>query len=87
MTPETRAWLILLALSATSTALAVAGPSLNGWAIPTAAVALLTLAWAKVRVILTDYLGLRAAPVWLRGFSLVIGLYTALLLVLVLAGR
>lgn len=85
MPPETRAWLGLLALSAGSTALAVAGPGLTGWAIPLATTALLGLAWAKARVILASYLGLSAAPAWLRGFSLVLGLYVLTLLVLALS--
>lgn len=87
MTPETRAWVRLLALSATTTVLAVAHPSLHGWAIPTTSAALLGLAWLKARSILSRYLGLSAAPAWLRGFNLVLGLYAALLLALTLAAQ
>jgi hypothetical protein len=85
MSPETRAWLGLLALSAGSTALAVASPGLSGGAIPIATTALLGLAWVKARVILASYLGLSAAPAWLRGFSLVLGLHVMALLVLALS--
>lgn len=85
MTHPTRAWLMLLALSAASTALALAHPSLVGRAVPLASAALLVLAWAKARIILSDYLGLAAAPVWRRGFGLVLGIYALLLLGLTLA--
>jgi len=83
--PETRAWVALLALSAASTGLAVAQPSLQGPIIPSTSAALLCLAWLKARVILKHYLGLNAAPAWLRGFNLTLGLYMALLLALALA--
>lgn len=82
---ETRAWIILLALSALTTALAVAQPALTGWAIPACSSVLLGLAWLKARVILARYLGLAAAPDWLRGFNLVLALYAGLLLTLTLA--
>ena len=85
--PETRAWLTLLALTVASTALAVAGPSLSGWTLSACAAALLALAWAKTRVILAQYLGLSAAPAWLRGFTFVLGTYCLVLLVLTLATR
>ena len=61
----TRAWLLLLALSAGSTlaaAKAGAGPAI--------ALGVLALAGLKARIILADYLGLRAAPGWQRGFDL-----------------
>lgn len=70
-----RAWLLLIALSAGSTALALAVPGLTGPALAVAGAAILTLAWLKARVILSDYLGLRAAPFWRRGFGMVLGFY------------
>jgi len=70
---ETRAWIALLALSAITTTLAVVQPALT------------VLAWLKARVILARYLGLAAAPDWLRGFNLVLALYAILLLALTLA--
>ena len=87
MTPETRAWLTLLALSAASTLLAVAGPGFSGWAVSFASAALLLLAWVKARVILAHYLGLSAAPHILRGFSAVLAIYCIGLLVLTLAAH
>jgi hypothetical protein len=64
MTP-TRAWIALLALSAASTAIAVFGQREWGFAL-----AILVLAGSKARLILSSYLGLRAAPRWQRGFDL-----------------
>lgn len=84
--PETRAWLTLLALSASTAALAVAQPRLAAWAVPAASAALLLLAWVKARVILKHYLGLSAAPAWLRGFTVVLAIYCAVLLGLALTG-
>lgn len=60
----TRAWAILVALSAASTAIAV-----SGQAGTPATLAILVLAWAKARVILRHYLGLADAPGWSAGFS------------------
>ncbi|MEI2686990.1 MAG: nitric oxide reductase F protein [Cypionkella sp.] len=82
---ETRAWIALLALSAITTTLAVVQPALTGWAIAASSSLLLVLAWLKARVILARYLGLAAAPDWLRGFNLVLALYAILLLALTLA--
>lgn len=73
--PLIRAWLLLIAFSAGSTALALSVPGLTGTALMAAGAAILTLAWLKARVILSDYLGLRAAPFWRRGFGMVLGLY------------
>jgi hypothetical protein len=75
------AWLILIALSAVSTLMTLG--LINGAA---AGVILLVLAWFKARLILGDYLGLRAAPFWRRGFGLVLAVYAAGLLGLYMAG-
>lgn len=78
----TLAWLILLLLSAVSTLLAsgllLLPPKLTGSI-------LLLVALFKARVILADYLALRNAPVWRRGFSVVIAGFVALLAALFLA--
>lgn len=87
MDPTDRAWLVLLALSAGSTALAIAvGAAPSGPLAQALGAAILGLAWTKARIVLARYLGLAAAPSWLRGFELVLGLYAALLLGLYLAG-
>ena len=65
MTRATKAWAMLLALSAASTALAASG--LVGAAL---VVPVLVLSGLKAHVILRDYLGLAVAPAWLRGFDL-----------------
>lgn len=71
----TRAYLALLALSAASTAVAASGLS-GRWL----ALLVLTLAWAKARLILNRYLGLAQAPAIARGFALVLGLFMALVM-------
>lgn len=83
----TRAWALLLALSAASTGLAVAVTSghITGAALSTAGAAILILAWAKARLILNAYLRLSEAPAFRRGFGLTLALYAALLLALYLA--
>ena len=65
MTRATRAWALLLALSAASTALAASGLTGAALTLP-----ILTLAGLKAHLILRDYLGLSVAPGWLRGFDL-----------------
>ena len=65
MTRVTKAWILLLALSAASTALAASGLAGAALVLP-----ILTLAGLKAHVILRDYLGLSVAPGWLRGFDL-----------------
>lgn len=64
MTRVTKAWALLIALSGASTALAASG-------LAGAALVLLVLALSglKAHAILRDYLGLRVAPGWLRGFD------------------
>ena len=77
-----RAWIILLALSAASTAFAeVAIPRGLSPAMQAAGAALLTLVTlAKARTILSDYLRLAEAPAWRQGFTLVLSAYLLLLL-------
>jgi hypothetical protein len=71
----TRAWIILVGLSALSTLVAASG--LDGrWL----AAAVLPLAGLKGHVILNYYLQLAQAPEIARGFSLVLGLFIALLI-------
>jgi len=65
MTRPTRAWAMLLALSAASTLLAASGLAGAALALP-----VLALAGFKAHVILRDYLRLSTAPGWLRGFDL-----------------
>ncbi|MGB3315499.1 MAG: cytochrome C oxidase subunit IV family protein [Albidovulum sp.] len=82
----TRAWALLLALSAASTGLAVAvtGGHLTGAALSATGAAILILAWVKARLILNAYLRLNEAPAFQRGFGLTLALYAGLLLVLYL---
>jgi hypothetical protein len=65
VTGPTKAWAMLIALSAASTALAASG--LGGAALT---LPILALAGLKAHVILKDYLRLSTAPGWLRGFDL-----------------
>ncbi len=71
----TRAWALLIALSAASTAIAFTGLS-GRWL----ALLVLPLAWAKAQVILNRYLGLWQAPAIARGFALTLALFMALLI-------
>ena len=83
--PLLRAWLTLIALSAGSTALALARPALPGQAVHAAiGAAILLLAFVKARVILGRYLGLDAVPPIRRGFDAVLGLFFTAALVLYL---
>lgn len=61
------AWGSLIVLSLGTTLLSLA----DIWAVwPIAAgIGVLTLAWLKARIILSQYLGLAAAPFWMRGFE------------------
>ncbi len=72
------AWGSLIALSLGATLLSLAGI----WSIwPLAAgIAVLTLAWLKARIILSQYLGLAAAPFWRRGFEFALAALCLLLL-------
>jgi membrane protease YdiL (CAAX protease family) len=72
------AWVCLIALSFASTLLSLPGHWAN-WPVVTA-VAVLTLAWLKVRIILSRYLGLAAAPSWRRGAEFALAMLCLLLL-------
>lgn len=75
MTPL-RAWLLLIALSAATTAVSLGGgPGLI----------ILGIAWVKARLILGTYLGLDGVPAIRRGFDLVLALMVAGMGVLYLA--
>ncbi|GGE81713.1 nitric oxide reductase F protein [Stappia taiwanensis] len=80
--PLLRAWglLIGLCLASTLVALAVERTSFAGLAATGAGATILLLAWLKARIILSEYLGLAAAPFWRRGFEIVLALYALLLL-------
>jgi hypothetical protein len=65
MSRATKAWALLIALSAASTAFAASGLAGAALSLP-----ILTLSGLKAHVILRDYLGLSVAPGWLQGFDL-----------------
>lgn len=67
-----RAWIWLVALSIGSTVVALTVTRLQ---VTVAGVVILTLAWAKARVILARYLGLAAVPAIAFGFGLVLGIF------------
>ena len=72
------AWAALIALSGCSAVVsALVGEGLNR---SVAGAAILLLALLKSRVILSRYLGLWQAPGWLRGFSITLSFFAALLL-------
>lgn len=75
-----RAWAWLAVASAVTTSLAFAGS--HGRIV---AAALLLLALIKSRVILSDYLGLRAVPPIRRGFMVALVIWAGVALALVLA--
>jgi hypothetical protein len=81
--PLTRAWIILIALSAVSAF--TAGLVDAGFDRRITGVVVLMLALLKARVILSQYLGLWAAPSWRRGFNLSLTAFCLLLLGLYLA--
>lgn len=81
MSRATKAWALLIALSAASTALAASGLGGVGLVLP-----ILALSGLKAHVILRDYLGLSVAPVWLRGFDLGLTLLILIFGGLALAG-
>lgn len=66
-----RAWAWLLAFSLVST---FAAQWLETYA-PMVGILILALAYLKMRLILSRYLGLAATPYWNAGFGLVLGLY------------
>ncbi len=63
----TRAWSLLMALSLTSTAMAMLIS--NDTYVTYGAVLVLLAAWLKARIILGTYLELNHAPFWRRGFT------------------
>ncbi|MCA0872492.1 nitric oxide reductase F protein [Seohaeicola saemankumensis] len=73
--PLVKAWAALIALSLGAALLTVLGLPAR---VTGAAIVLVAL--AKARVILARYLGLDAAPGVLRGFTMVLGLFAALVL-------
>lgn len=81
MSRSTKAWALLIALSAASTALAASGLVGVGLVLP-----ILVLSGLKAHVILRDYLGLSVAPAWLRGFDLGLALLILIFGGLALAG-
>lgn len=82
----TKAWLVLLALSAVSTVVSFSVTLQRPTSIPLlGGIVILLLAWAKARIIAARYLELRQAPGYLRGFSFVLALFMAGLLGLYLA--
>lgn len=85
--PLLRAWGWLIGLSFLSTVLsvAVARGAITGGLVTLGGAVILTLAWAKSRIILEQYLGLAQAPFWRRGFEIVLALYALFLLSLYLA--
>ena len=78
--PLFRAWAVLIALSLGSTVLSVVPDgSASHWVI---GLGMLGLSWAKARVILLDYLGLRPANAWRQGFMLALSVLVVLFAVL-----
>lgn len=65
MSAATKAWAMLLALSAASTAYAASGAGGAALVLP-----VMALSGLKAHVILRDYLRLATAPGWLAGFDL-----------------
>ncbi|MBG6205168.1 nitric oxide reductase NorF protein [Labrenzia sp. EL_13] len=74
----TRAWFDLLFLSAASVLIAAGFTETLGAGATGGLV--LVFAWMKARVILSRYLGLWQAPIWLSGFNWALGLFCLLLL-------
>lgn len=81
--PLVRAWLLLLAFSATSAALTTG--ALADFAIAPG-IALLALAFGKAYIILSAYLGLSRSAAWRRGFAAVSALFLLGIAGLFLAG-
>lgn len=85
-----QAWVMLLAFSAVSTAVAVLidrgnAQGATGWVNAAAGAAILGLALIKGRIILSRYLGLESTRFWRRGFNFGLTLYALVLLALYLA--
>ena len=75
--PLTRAWLALIALGLATTVLAARGTEAGTLWL---GALILAIAFLKMRLILTRYLGLADAPFWRRGFDATLGLFVLLLL-------
>ena len=73
--PLVRAWALLIALTALSTAVALFRPAGAGAATIGAGAVILAFAWAKARVILGRYLDLDAHPGPRRGFGAVLAIW------------
>jgi nitric oxide reductase NorF protein len=78
------AWGMLVALTVVGTALSLVAPV---W-VPAELLGLgiLVIAWAKARILLLDYLGLRGAPSWRGGAVFALSAVILLLVGLRLAG-
>ncbi len=74
----TRAWLLLMALSFATTVFAGVLPEAG----PIFVTSVLFLAGLKSRIILSDYLGLRDAPTFQRGFTMILVGFLGLALLL-----
>ena len=74
------AWGMLMLLSLGSTLLS--WPEIWAYWPVAGGVGALLLAWLKARIVLSRYLGLQAAPFWLRGFEISLALLVLLLLAL-----
>jgi len=86
----THAWIALLVLSATSTAVAIfidRGKTASGanWVPVVAGMVILLLALIKGRIILSRYLGLETTRFWRRGFNTALTIYALVLMGLYLA--
>ena len=75
--PAHRAWALPIALGLATTALAARGTVAG---TPWLGALILAIAFLKMRLILTRYLGLADAPFWRRGFDADLGLFVLLLL-------
>lgn len=71
-----KAWILLVALSAITTALATFS---GDWGVGFVAVILILSGW-KARIILNNYLGLDVSGFWRRGFNAFIGMFLLLVL-------
>lgn len=82
--PLIRAWGLLIALTAGSTAASMLRPAAPRAAVIAAGAVILALAWLKARVILGRYLELDHHPGPRRAFGTVLGLWAAAALTLYL---
>lgn len=73
-----RAWVVLVALSLVTTVFAGVLPEAGAGFVVT----VLVLSGLKSRVILSDYLGLRGAPTFKRGFTMILVAFLGLTLLL-----